>query len=381
MTTLADLLNPRTREGWRDELLSRLASLGFRATAWASGSVPRTLVELVAWGLTDVQAAIAAIASGVLLDLSTGRWLTLLARGHYDLDRTLSGFAEGTVALTCAAGAGPYSLPAGALWCGVQASGLEGALRFVSTEAVTVNPGGTASVRVKAESPGAAYNAPNGAVDFLFTPLPGLAVSNPAVGGTGTWLEVPGVDEEDDQALRDRCRAKWATLSFAGAVDLWYAFVARSAVSTSGVPAGVTRVRVVPGPGDGTLRVVCAGSAGPLGSTAIAWVQAYVNLRRPPTDAPTVVSASAVNVALAGALRVAAAQNTAANRAAVLAAITALQATLDIGEPIDEARVKATLYAAQPGLRDLDLTLVADVAIGDESIAAFETSGLSWVSV
>lgn len=381
MTTLADLLNPRTREGWRTELLSRLSGLGFRATSWASGSVPRTLVELVAWGLADVQAAIAAIASGVLLDLSTGRWLTLLAHGHYDLDRIPAGFAEGFVEVACSADAGPYSLSAGSIWCGIQASGIENAVRFVSTETVTVNPGDTKRVAVKAESPGARFNAANGAIDFLFTPLPGLTVTNPAVGGTGTWLDVPGVDEEDDQALRDRCRAKWATLSFVGATDLWYEFVARSAVSTLGVSAGVTRVRIVPGPGDGTLRVICAGSAGPLGGTAVAWVQAYIDARKPPTDTPTAASASGVTVALAGTLRVLAAQNTAANRAAVLAAIAALQATLDIGAPVDEARVKAVIYGVQPGLKDLDLTLTTDVAIGDESIAAFDVSGLAWVSV
>lgn len=381
MTTLHDLLNPRTREGWRTELLARLASLGFRPTTWASGSTPRTLVELIAWGLADGQAAVAMIAAGGLLDLASRGWLTLLAQSHYRTDRVPAGFTEGEVEVTCAPGSGPYTLSAGAFWVGIQADGATDAVRFVSTQEKTVNPGQTVRVPVKAESPGARFNAANGAITYLFTPLPGLTVANPAIGATGTWTTVPGLDEEDDVALRARCRARWASLSQVGATDLWYELHARSATSPSGTPAGATRVAVIPGPGDGTLRVIVASAAGVLGPSPIAWIQAYVDRRKPPTDAPTAASATAVAVALVGTLYVSAADNTPENQARVLAAITALQEELTIGQPIDEARVKAVIYGAQPGLRDLDLTLTADVAVGSESIAVFDVSGLVWSSV
>jgi hypothetical protein len=58
-----------------------------RWAAWQTGSVVYTLLRIEALSLSDKVKLVAAIARGVLLDLSSGAWLTLLARSHYGLDR------------------------------------------------------------------------------------------------------------------------------------------------------------------------------------------------------------------------------------------------------------------------------------------------------
>jgi phage-related baseplate assembly protein len=71
-----------------------------------------------------------------------------------------------------------------------------------------------------------------------------------------------GADPEDDEPLRERCREKTGILSPNGPRDA-YAFVAKSAVRSDGVPAGVTRVRSVPD-GVGGVDVYVAAASGDL---------------------------------------------------------------------------------------------------------------------
>lgn len=386
-TTFDELLTVRTEDEVRDELLSQLSTRGFPVTAWQSGNPGRTLVEAQASGLVDGDEATAAIAAGATLETAEGGWLTLHARGHYQEERQPAVFAEGYVQLVCAAGSGPYTLTEGAFIVGIQASGDVDAVRFLAAETRTLNPGQTANLLVRAESPGETWNVANGAITFAFTPLPGVTVSNPDYSG-GTWLTRVGLDEEGDASLRARCRAKWATLSTYGWTEAAVAYFASSATYDDGSPVGVRRVYVGQGPGDGTYTVFVAGATGTLAGPAVAAVQAYIDARKPINDVPTVAGAAVVTVTVAGNVRFRAGFNTAANRAAVDSGIAAFVNANPIGTDgvstdaveIDEAGIKASIYSAVPGgIADVDLSSpTADTAVAEGYVAVVNTAGLTY---
>jgi hypothetical protein len=60
----------------------------------------------------------------------------------------------------------------------------DGTLRFVNTTAGSLPAAGSLALEFAAESPGAAFNAGNGAIAQIITPLPGVTVANPSrIGG------------------------------------------------------------------------------------------------------------------------------------------------------------------------------------------------------
>lgn len=387
MSTFSELLRVRTEDELRAELYGALAAGSFPVTAWQPNNPARTLVEAMAAGLVDGEAMVAAIAAGATIETASGAWLTILARSHYAEERQPSVFAEGYVQLVCASGAGPYTITEGAFLVGIQAAGDVDAVRFVAAETRTLNPGQTANLLVRAESPGDAWNVANGAITFAFTPLPGVTVSNPAYEG-GTWLTRVGLDEESDVSLRFRCRSKWATLSTYGWTEGAVGYFAQSSTYTDGSPVGVRRVYVARGPGDGTYTVFVAGSQGTLSGGAVAAVQTYLDARKPINDLPTAAAATVLTVTVAGSVRFKAGFNTARNQIAVWDGIKAFVNALPIGNDglgvdpvaVDEAGVKAAIYSAVPGgVADVDLTSpTADTAVAEGYVAVADVLGLAF---
>ena len=379
--TLAELLNTKTAAQWRAYLIGKLASppdgsAGFPVTSWLVGGVARTLVEVYSAALADVQRAVRAIALAGVLEEVEGDWLTVVARNFYRVERIPAGFTEGIVSVTAAAGVGPYNLDAGAFIVGIQGLVDDDALRFIAVESATLNPGQTVNITVKAESPGTRHNVSVGAIGYLFTPLPGVTVSNPAV--VSTWITRPGLDEESDARLRQRCVDKWATLSTSWtdpAVRYW----TLSSTTLDGAPTGVTRMAIVYGPGDGTYTVVVASDAGGVSGDIVAAVQSYLDARKPITDEPTVVSATETVVAVQGTVRVKVGQNTLANRSKVIAAIAALQASLGIGDDVDLGALYTAIRGALAGVViDVDITTPAgDTAIGATAVAVLNASNIA----
>lgn len=366
LPTLAELLRVRTAAQWRADLLGRLAGVGFPVTSWGSNHPARTLVELMASGLADVQAAVALLAAGGVLDLATGGWLTLLAKSTFDVDRKAATFTEGAITLTCDALAGPYTITPGAFWVGQ--AGAEGidARRFVATTGGTLASGSTLRIDVRAESPGEAFNVVPGAASFLFTPLPGVTATNLA----GDWPPLggrAGADEESDAALRQRCRDRWATLG-RGATAAAYRYWCTSAAS------GITRVQVY-SPGEGTVHCYCAGPAGPASAPDVDLAQDSLDAQHPLTDKPEAHAVTPVSVVVTGTVYVRAAQAESA-RAAALVALAELQASLDIGGLLD----LGSLYAAlrQPGVVDVDLTApTGDTTSGVGQLVVLDTTAIA----
>jgi len=376
MTTLADLITPKTRESIEGDILKSLADAGFPITAWQSGSVPRTLVRAVAVILAHLYVLVAYVAGAAFLDTSAREWLTLLAKSRFDVDRIAATFAEHSVTLNVASGAGPYTITPGQLVM----SSSTGAVRFrsVNTTNVNVASGFPAVITVRAEVAGIAGDA---------TPV---TITAPALAGlsfTYGSLALRARDEESDPALRIRCRTRWATLA-AGATRDAYEYHLRSATFVDGVTsAGVTRVGWITPPGDGTLEAVVAGDDGPLTSDQLDAVRAYIAVesRHAFTDTPVVTNATAVTITPAVAISVRAAFNVPSNRQRAVDGLAALAKGLVIGQLVDLGAIYAGIYAAQ-GLTNVTLSSpTTDTAVGARAVAVIDTTNVanvaSWTSV
>ncbi len=374
MPTLADLLTPRTRQQWRDLLLNELRDAGFAVGLAPSGDNRRNVVEFVAGGLAKVDETVAKIAAGAFLDTALGDWLKLRVKSGYDITAKPATMTVGTVRLTCAATAGPYTIVAGQVWVGRAAAGSTPARRYQNTTGGALASGGILDVQVSAEQPGSAYNLGNGQITQVFTGLPGVSVTNPAVGMTGTWITTPGTDEEVTQpeAFRQRARDRWGTLGRLGNIDAYRYLV------TSSNPE-ITRARVYPGAGDGTLVVILAGTTGTVSGGAVIAAQAAVALLGPATDVSTIRAAIVTTVSPTGTVFVRAAQFATA-QAAADAARLAFLASLEIGGVLDLGAIYAILR--QPGVTDVDLTGPGgDIVLAYDAVAGLDFSSLAWVAV
>lgn len=248
--TLDELTTPLTRAEVEAEIYAALAAEGVSTTSWLPGAVMRTIITAIAIILSAFSHLTAAIARSGFLARSEGAWLTLVARHVYGVERIAGTFASGTVILNNAAG-GIFNLDAGDL---IVRHGVSGKT-YRSTEALSLGSGETGVViAVEAMESGSDSTASPNTIDAFETPLIGVTVNNPTA--------IVGLDEESDEALRIRCRAKLGSLSPAGPPDA-YQFAVLSATTSEGAPAGATRV-ALQADGTGGVDVYVATASGPL---------------------------------------------------------------------------------------------------------------------
>lgn len=384
-TTLEDLLATVKIEEIVQTLLGVYQAAGFPVQSWQEGGTELTRLLAMATGIKIYGVDyIPVFARGVILDYSTGNWLTLLAAQHYNLDRISAQFTVGDIKLTAAAGVGTQTFAAGTLIAVFAATGN----RYINNATIIVPVGlGTVTGSFTAEKAGASYNDPSssGAIS-LVTPIPGVTLTNPAgtysavahVGaGTGTltltgsptaphqvvvridatgqsgvavwsysldgatwvsagaaaslaigstgitvtltnvdspsfiigdtytfqtpgsWITSQGANEETDDALRGRCRARWTTLSLIGTQDLYQLLVK----ATPGSGSQVTQIITQPDINiNNKLNIILAGPGGVLPAGVISDVQVFLNKRVPGTVRVFVASPGTLNVTLAAQL-------------------------------------------------------------------------------
>lgn len=285
-TPFEELIAPTTAQQVLASMLSTLGTLGFAVTSWQADGVAMQILLVIAEAYSDAREAVRLIAQGNFLDLATGTWLTLLAKGVYDLTRLAPTYAEGEATLTAAPTAGPETIAVGQL----VAADVNG-IRFRNTTGGTLPLGGTLALQWRAELPGTDYNLSNGTLTVLVTSLPGVTVDNTPL--SGSWLSTVARDEETDANLRIRCRARWATLGVQAPADAYVAWALESG-------AGVTRVYVDdqnPG-GPGTFWVYCASDAGAATGPQVTTVDNYLQPRKSICSTLTTLPAVEVNVAV-----------------------------------------------------------------------------------
>jgi uncharacterized phage protein gp47/JayE len=372
MATFEELTTPTTDAEELNAALTELTARGFPVTSWREGDVARTIVQNDARALSEYSTLRQAIAAGTLLraalSLGLTEWITLRAKEGFNLDRNLAVATKGTVRLTAAAEAGPYTITPGQLRF-ASSSGL----RFQSsnTANVTLAKGGTLDLEVQAESPGAAYNVANGTITTMLTPLAGVTCSNPNP-GSGTWITTSGVDQESNASLVARCEARWPESGF-GSPGASYELWARTADAT------ITRTKVsASGTVAGRIDVYVAGAAGPVGAGAVAAAQAYITPRAPLGIAPVVSNVTATVLSITATLYGKAQYETAA-LAAATAAIQALVAgTAIAGTIYGAAKIEALMLPE--GVENAVISVGGGDTVLTAGHVATLTLSLSWVN-
>jgi len=383
--TVRQLRTPVTKDEALQILIDQLAALGFSSTSWQAGSVQRSMLETFAQVFADETEGVADITEAGFNETSSGGYLTLLSASHYDNDREEAGYTEGLIELVAAPGSGPYSVIASQL---VAVDSVNG-FTYRNTGAFTIPAGGTVSATFKAETAGADRDVAPNTILELQTPLAGVTINNPIPSGATSWITVNGSDEETDDELRERNRAKWALLSPARP-SLAYASLAREAA------ASVTRAFVDDqNPrGPGTVDVYIAGASGELSSAVVSTVQDYLDgvpdgVGRVAVGADVqVFSALRRDVTIQAKAYILAANNDATTQALIVAALNDYFRALDVGGYKRDVDAKGVivfgeLYRAflQVGVRNVAFTTpLADITM-ERNEVAIPVFSLSWESV
>lgn len=249
MTTLADLVQPYTADQIREAVYTGIAESGVTTTSWKPGAVTRTIIAVLAIIVAAFSQLISLVAKGGFLDLSEKDWLTAKAKYDYDVDRIPGAFATGIVTLTNTAGGVFGRVQPGDL---VVANEVTNAL-YTNTAEFSLNAVTTvAQVPVQAVEIGTASNANPGEITKVVSTMSGVTCTNA--------VALLGLDQEEDEPLRTRCRQKTGSLSPNGPHDA-YSYFARSATRADGSTIGINRVRTIPD-GLGGIDVYVATAGG-----------------------------------------------------------------------------------------------------------------------
>jgi uncharacterized phage protein gp47/JayE len=263
----------------------------FAATSWQPGSTPRTIIETDAALQEEYGATQRAIAAGGYLSTARGAWLDLVLTEVYGLTRIDGVSARGTVRITDAANAGPFSIAANQLWVGT----IDGR-RYNNTSGATLAMGGHVDVEFQAESPGSLYNVSVNSIVVMFTTLPGVTVTNPDIGG-GTWLTRQGRNRETDAEAIARAQRRWPTLSTGITEDVYKQW----AQETPTYGQNVTRVKVAASlTVEGTVNIYLAGAGGAVDGATVTAVNNYIQPKVTLTNLANVASAANHTLALVG---------------------------------------------------------------------------------
>jgi uncharacterized phage protein gp47/JayE len=263
--------------------LAVATSLGLPVTTWHAGDPTRSYYYFLAETLALVEVKVVKYVKGGFLTHATGDTLQLVAKECFDVDYVEETFATTDVTLSNGGG-GFYDRDAGDLSFKSSTSGKT----YTSTTAVTIasGPGTTATVTVVADEGGSDSSAGVGEIDEMVTVLLGVTCSNAAA--------AVGTDEESEDALRARCRAKWGALSPNGPADA-YDYVARTEELT-GIST-ITRTRTYPDSDTGEVLLYLAGAAGAVsGGDVTAVEEAILEWAAPLCITPTVASATNVTI-------------------------------------------------------------------------------------
>lgn len=373
----------------RQTVIDLLTGLGITAvTSWQPGSLARTLgLELPALLINEFSKTAALIAAGGYNKTAQGDWLTLYSESAYDNLRFDPVRTRGNCVLTATASAAATPVAASYVVVAEPISGVT----FRNVNAFTPVPGGSVTVVFEAERAGSSGNVLVGSITSMQTPIAGVSVSNPGVGGS--WITRWGANAEGDPSLQDRNRTKWATRAYAAPGDA-YVNWAREADPT------ITRATVDDQNPDGpnTLRIYIAGDLGAgniaqLDTTLAQKVVDYIYgridgvSRRGLNAIVNCSPATVVTQELTGTAYVAAPYLSSAP-AALNTALQALQDALPIGGALGGAGFRGLLFSAlysvvmqTPGIVNVAFaTPIADVPLAMNQVVQL-VNNLTYVGV
>lgn len=295
MLSLNQLTSSVTEEQALQLILDELTSLGYQATSWQTGSIQRTLIQMLARVISDLSVSQARYNSGYHPLLAEEYFQDLLGEYVFDLPREAAVSTLGKMTLTSSAAAPIHTWNAGEL---IIADKPEApAQTFLVQESGTLNPGGSISVAVEAQVGGAAGNIPANSTLYLWTPLVGVTATNPPIVDPvttvllTTWITTFGADKESLPRFAERMSLRWAETQSPGTADGY------RAIALKALPA-MTRCDVREGTPDGYVLITGATAAGGLTSGEIDTISDYFEgafdgkVRRMINDTLTIQSAA-----------------------------------------------------------------------------------------
>jgi phage-related baseplate assembly protein len=355
-----ELIAEETPDEVLSSMLSIAASLGFPVTSWKPTGVLRTIFVITATKLSGTTKLVALLARLGFLEYSEGAWLRMLAKAVYNVDYIPATYAATTVTLTNASGT---AFDAAALSMHITSALGKS---FTNTGVVHVNAGGTASIPVRAEVIGSAGTVGAGELTHFATPTIGLTATNPAA--------AVGTDIERDDDLKQRCRDKLGSLSFAGPPGA-YAYAVKSAATS--VP--ITRATVTAVATNGHVRVVVATGGGAPSSGDVAIAATAALAYAPQGVTVDVIAATNHPIAISGDVWIAGGSLTDAQILAAAAdALAAHLALRPIGGVIippaasgiiDREALVGVLYTLPGAVKATLAAPAADVALLDTEVA------------
>jgi phage-related baseplate assembly protein len=369
-STYAELIVPLTKDEQLAVLLALAVEEELPTTAWDSVAFPRAELEIQSQVESDLTVLLAALAMGGVLDDATGKWLTILAKSFYGLDRYPSRTCRGQATLYCASNAGPYTITPGQLWASDGAAGHR--FNCINTTNQTLVAGGTLTLDWQAEKGGTGYSISPLALNQLNTPLVGVTISNPALAGSSTWITRAGTEEENDAQLRKRCRNRWPAMTgtTAAAYEQW--------ALDAPTDGAVNRSKALTVSG-GIVALYLAGGDGGVDAAAVTAVSDYIQVG-PPVRLPLCATLNAQS-AIANVVNIVGAALVDTDYASTFAAaaeyaIRRYLSTVDIGDTIYLAQL-IEIIMALPGAKNVVLSLpAADIVQTSTQVAALGTFSL-----
>ncbi len=334
MPTLGSLLVEETKSMIYARGIAVAQGIGLNTTSWVTGDPTRSLYHFIADAMASLESMVAGFVGSGFLDYAVGDWLTLLAEQFYNVTRVEATYATTTVTLTNAGGA-VYVLEVGDVVFKNTGSGKTYTVSALPS-GDTLGAGTTLDVEVTADEAGTDSSADATEIDALVTTLLGVTCTNATA--------AVGVDEESDEALRDRCRAKLGTLSATGPRDA-YDFVVRDSTLT-GVTE-ITRSRTIGDSTSGYVSVYVAGASGEVTGPAVIAAQAAVEQWAAPIcTTPTVYNATGVTVPVTYSVWIydSVGEETSAIEDAIEAALETMFSTRPIGGDIIAPATTGKLY-------------------------------------
>jgi hypothetical protein len=204
-------VNPRSLSAIIADLKARLTASDFSPDTWSEADYKTAIMMLVADVREGDEQIRSQVVKGGFLQDAEQPWLSLLAAGFFQIVPREATQATIRLRLTDTANIArsPFSSPLVAVW---NPEDPDASLYFASAAGVVIPKNGFVDVEFLAERPGSAYNVVPGSVTNLVTPIPGVALTSPAIPGTGSIVVTPGTDAESDESIVQACEDKWSLL-------------------------------------------------------------------------------------------------------------------------------------------------------------------------
>jgi phage-related baseplate assembly protein len=376
--TLASLLTVPTAAEALASVQDTYTQLRLRVSSWSSMGLGSAVTNHMARVAREVSVSVRNIAASGLLDTATGEWLTLLAASAYGRVRTPAGYTQGRLKITVASGASPLVIATtDSRYVRAPASGKRYLILNETGSNITIGAGSSDYVDIKAESPGDSYNLAEDTITEWLSGESGITITNDGAETSPVeWIEELGVDEESDDALRQACADRWATLSANPPAEA-YRGVAIDASSL------ITRAYVdATNPaGAGTVAIYLAGPSGVVTATEVTAAETAIAAMKGLCAIVSVASAVEESCALTGTVYVEDGYELATVEAAVEEALDTYFAALPIGG--DEMSGTSKIWNALivKAIQAVDGVALAQLTSGDFSMDPTDVATVDYSAI